>query len=474
MRAESVQKALIFLMLGLLVVSAFFIRLDNFKNSKLRTIDEIVYFRMATQVLDEGVSGYHTIPYGEELAASGRSLPDYFFQPLFKHPPLFTLMNSFSMRLFGEKLVSCGLVSILFGVLLIPLVYMLGSLLFDHKIALLSAIFMWLDPVNIISSQKVWMDTTLAFWCVLSVTLFALAQIKKYDLAYLLSGVACGLAVLTKYSGALSWITILLYVTIYHRKLFKNQYFIACLLIPGIMLLPWVFWNFQVFGADFILTQINIHHVSFEMVRMKVYAAILFILVLGFFWKGFRSLGSQSKRLDQSSQQSNFCLRRLLIKVCAVLLVVGIFPSFIRSLTFSSLPTTSWQQGLFALELPTFYFGRLIEWSALFILSFAAFFIHVEGNKDRKYILLISSLVILVFFMVWRNYQSRYILMSIPFLIILGVNFWWGVLKKVNLMPNQFLKLFARVGLKLLLIYMIAKTHYINMLLSYSNDMCYF
>jgi len=131
---------------------------------------------------------------------------------------------------------------------------------------------------------------------------------------------------------------------------------------------------------------------------------------------------------------------------CAALLMIGVFPSVIRSLTFGYLPTTSWHQGLFAFELPTFYFGRLIEWSTLFILSFAAFFIHVEGNKDRKYILLISSLVILVFFMVWRNYQSRYILMSIPFLIILGANFWWGVLKKIDLMPNQFFKIICKSG----------------------------
>jgi len=276
MRAESVQKAFIFLMLGLLIVSAFFIRLENFKKSDLRTIDEIVYYRMAKQVLDEGLSGYHTIPYGEVLAASGRPLPDYFFQPLFKHPPLFTLMNSFSMRLFGEKLVSCGLVSILFGVLLIPLVYMLGSLLFDKNIGLLSAIFMCLDPVNIISSQKVWMDTTLAFWCVLSVTLFALAQIKKYDLAYLLSGIACGLAMLTKYSGALTWIIILLYAAAYNKKLFKDKYFIGSLFIPGIMLLPWLIWNFQVFGADFFLMQLNIHHVAFDSIRMKVLIVTFF------------------------------------------------------------------------------------------------------------------------------------------------------------------------------------------------------
>jgi len=365
MPSGSFKKTFTFLMLGLLTVSAFFIRLENFKQSYFRTIDEVVYYRMAKQVLNEGISGYHTIPYGEDLATSGSHLPDYFFQPLFKHPPLFTLMNSFSMRLFGEKLVSCGYVSILFGVLLIPLIYMLGSLLFDHKIALLSAIFMWLDPVNIISSQKVWMDTTLAFWCVLSIYLFALAQFKKYNFAFLLSAMACGLAMLTKYSGMLTWIIILLYAAAYNRKLFKNRFFLACLLIPGIMLLPWFFWNFQVYGFDFVLTQINIHHVSFESTRAKIYSVLILILISGIFWKQFRSSGDLDSESDRSNRQSSSGLGRPIMMVCAALLVIGIFPSIIRSLTLSHLPTTSWQQGIFSMELYTFYFGRLIEWSAL-------------------------------------------------------------------------------------------------------------
>jgi len=473
MPSESSKKILVFLMLGLLTASAFFMRLENFKNSQIRTIDEIVYCRMARQVLKEGLSGYHTMPYGKELADKGRPLPDYFFKPLFKHPPLFTFMNCLSMRLFGDKFISCGFVSLVFGVLLIPLVYMLGSLLFDRKVALLSAIFMWLDPVNIISSQKIWMDTTLAFWCVLSIYLFAVALFKRYDFAYLLSGIACGLAMLTKYSGALSWIIILLYA-VYNRKLFKNRYFIGCLLIPGIILLPWFFWNFQVYGTDFILTHINIHHVSFESARTKVFAAIFLVFILGTLWKGFRSLRNQSNGLNQSSRQNSSRLMRLLIMACAALLVIGTFPSLVRSLTFSSLPTTSWRQGLFAMELPTFYFGRLIEWSVLFILSFAAFFIHLEEKTDSKFLLLISGLVILIFFMIWRNYQSRYILMGIPFLVILGVNFWRALLEKADELSNPFLRSATRIGLKTFLVYAAAKTYYINLILSYSNDMCYF
>ena len=63
--------------LSVLTASAFFIRLENFKKSNMRTIDEIVYFRMAVQ-MSRNPADYNTIPYGEELKAGGRDLPDYF------------------------------------------------------------------------------------------------------------------------------------------------------------------------------------------------------------------------------------------------------------------------------------------------------------------------------------------------------------------------------------------------------------
>ena len=75
MAPEPLRKALIIILLGLLTVSAFFIRLYNFEHSKLRSIDEVVYYRMALQVLEQGPAGYHTIPYGQELAATGGPLP---------------------------------------------------------------------------------------------------------------------------------------------------------------------------------------------------------------------------------------------------------------------------------------------------------------------------------------------------------------------------------------------------------------
>ncbi|MBZ0166095.1 MAG: hypothetical protein K8I00_04750, partial [Candidatus Omnitrophica bacterium] len=82
-------RKLIVLGLALLMAWAFIIRQQSILHSQGRSIDEAVYYRMAVQV-QSGLENYHTIPYGRKLAATGRELPAYFFQPLYKHPPMFT------------------------------------------------------------------------------------------------------------------------------------------------------------------------------------------------------------------------------------------------------------------------------------------------------------------------------------------------------------------------------------------------
>jgi len=184
MASKSFHKALIITMLGLLTVSAFFIRLENFKNTKLRSIDEIVYYRMAEQVFSDGLAGYHTVPYGKELAATGRPLSEYFFQPLFKHPPVFTFLAALSMKVFGPNINSAGYVSVAMSVLMIPMIYLLGTLICDRRVGILSAVFLWVDPVSIICSQKIWMDSAIAFFTLLSALLFILGIKRNNENKY--------------------------------------------------------------------------------------------------------------------------------------------------------------------------------------------------------------------------------------------------------------------------------------------------
>lgn len=473
MPSETTRKLLITLMLGSLTISAFFIRLENFKNSPNRSIDEIVYYRMGKQILTEGLAGYNTIPYGREMAATGRPLPQYFFEPLFKHPPLFTFLITLSMKIFGPILVSAEYVSLLFGVLLIPSGYILGAVLFNRRVGLLSAFFLWLDPVTIMCSQKVWMETTIAFFTLLSAVFFAKGIKSNNDWFLILSGVSTGLAANTKYPALLITVALFCYVFLYHKQdLFLKRKFWLSIILPFLFLLPWMYWNHQVYGFKAI-----VHHEElielYRIVSRHWHAIVLLGTILAIFlWIGYkfrlrRHTAGIRVPLDTSTSLKTISV--LVILALGVLLKDYLW----RSLHLTSLPSVSWAQGTFANEPPFFYIGRLIEYSFFYVFAFIAVFIYRPSRDAEIALLRIPAVMILLFYIAWGNYQSRYILACIPFLIILGAQFWVEKFEMACSSKKRLIYL-GGAGLTAILVYSILKTHIINLSLSYTNNMCYF
>lgn len=475
-------KVLIFFVIAVLTVSAFRIRLDNFFNPGRRTIDEVVFFQMGRQVMEEGLSGYNTISYGKYLQETeGRKLPAYFKQPLFKHPPVYTFLNAASFKLFGAQPITASYISILFGVLMIPLVYLLGMLLFDRKIGILSAFFFSIDPASIICSQKVWPDTTLAFFMVLAIYLFAYGLWRSKDSFFIFSGIVAGLALLTKYSGGLSIVIIMLYVVIHEPGLFRNRKFRWGIIIPFLMLLPWVFWNVSVYGLEFLSKHISSHGMDTSSAQRNILLIICFVIaaVLLFRIKTIMSgkasvSAEESVESEQNSNKKFYFLRRSLVLICGMLFVCILWKYICASLRLTNIPITYWMGGRF--NEPFFYFGRLIEFSFLYFLSFASFFVYNEKRVNEGVILYLSSIIVLLFFLLWGNYQSRYILAAMPFLIIIGVSFWQELFEKCSFFrfKNYNLGLPGRIFLVFLLVYIFVKTSYLNFLVSYPHDMCYF
>lgn len=473
MPSEAIKKFFIVLMLGSLTASAFFIRLENFKNSPNRSIDEIVYYRMGKQILEQGLSGYNTIPYGQELAASGRPLPQYFFEPLFKHPPLFTFLAALSMRLFGSVLVSAEYVSLLFGVLLIPLGYILATILFNRRVALVSAFFLWLDPVTIMCSQKVWMETTITFFTLLSAVFFAKGIKSNKDWFFILSGISSGLAVNTKYPAVLITMAFVFYALFHNKDLFRGRKFQISLALPFASLLPWMYWNHQVYGLKSIPRHEELNAL-FKIILSKWTIVFLSgIILTAALWlkKIFSSQGNVARPAVEPLPSSS--LKKISI---LFLLFLGIFlkDNLWHSLQFNHLPFVSWAGGvIYANGSPLFYLGRLIEYSFLYTLAFIALFRYQPYHNPEIAFLRSSAFIILIFYIAWGNYQSRYILAAIPFLVILGVHFWTENFEKTISSKNR-LVYWAGAGLAAIMIYSVIKTHAINLHLSYPNDMCYF
>ena len=116
MNKNKVNQLCIYITLGLLVASAFFIRASNQQRSIFCTIDCMVYYRLSSQLMKYGPSGYSANDLGQALEKKeGKELSSYFFEPLFKHPPLYPLMGTIPILIFDDGVRSAALISSLFG-----------------------------------------------------------------------------------------------------------------------------------------------------------------------------------------------------------------------------------------------------------------------------------------------------------------------------------------------------------------------
>lgn len=473
MAPEPLHKAFIITMLGLLTVSAFFIRLDNFKNSELRSIDEVVYYRMALQVLDEGPSGYHTIPYGRELAAQGRPLPPYFFQPLFKHPPLFTFLTAGALKLFGKTMSSAVYVPLLFGALMIPAAYVLGALLLHRGIGICAAVFMWLDPVSVMASQKVWMDSPLAFFMLASFILFVLGLKSEKGSWFILAGVAGGLAVLTKYSGILPVLSVGLFALVYRRDLYRQSTFVTGLLLPLAMSLPWLYWNYLVFGSGFLMMQKALHRNEQLYVVLAVLIGSAAVLIGAL--RVYRRV--KEKHVPRGAVKDGMLSGLTRQKVDAALgiaLVIVVFKNIVHGLDFQHLPRTSWAGSVFKLDPPTFYVAQLLEYSFIYFFAFASFFIGRRSKTAEFSLLRYAVLVTLVFFTFWKSYQCRYILFAVPLLAVMAFEMIFAIYGRLMRIGRFVPRLLCKSLFLMLIMYGMAKTLYVDLALAFTNDMCYF
>ncbi|MFC1709286.1 phospholipid carrier-dependent glycosyltransferase [Candidatus Omnitrophota bacterium] len=154
------------------------------------------------------------------------------------HPPLIPAFIAISHKIFSNNYVylvnvskdfylmlrnapiqfyAC-IVQFLFSLLLILSVYFLGCLFFSHKIGWLSAFFLSLTPIELLTANKIWADDMTAFFAVLAVILHLYSLKSDKPLLSLFAGVSCGLAIITKMSAVYIIFTVSLFHLFEHRK----------------------------------------------------------------------------------------------------------------------------------------------------------------------------------------------------------------------------------------------------------------
>lgn len=470
--SRSPRSVIIFIILFILSAQAFHTRHINFAKSDSTTIDEEVYYILGHQ-LKSNWQNYNTIEYARWLQeAKDFSLPEYFYRPLFKHPPLFPFLITIFLMLFGDNLISAVYVAGLFGALLIPLGYFLGQLTGGWLVGLLTAVLIWLDPVNMMCSQKIWLDTPLAFFMVLSIYFYLKAVLQNRTNFFIFAGIAAGLAMLTKYSGILAILTIYLSALITRPHLSRNRKFLFSLSIPFIMSLPWFFWNVAVYGQDVFSELARMHSFLPRYINTPLILSLLSLVLL------FPILAQVGKRLTLGVYLKKIIipsfLKNQLQFAIWLIFALLLFPAVVKALRLDILPATSWDSSIATNDDRLFYVFHLLEFSLFFIFAYISLINLFADDDNILFVFRVFSLLIIIFYSIWGSYQSRYILPALPILTVLAAHQWLYLFRKSSCNPQPVVRFLFQGILLFFIFFSTYKMWIINTVVSAPNNMCYF
>ncbi|MCL1971820.1 MAG: glycosyltransferase family 39 protein [Endomicrobia bacterium] len=169
--------------------------------------------------------------------------------------------------LFSDSELFVRFSSILTTVILSGLIWKFAKKLFDEKAAAASVMVVNTLPLMLVGSVIITPDTPLfLFWSFTVYFLWKLIDTNQAKYWYI-TGVFFGLAMLSKYTGALFLPCLLVYMLV-DRKLiwFKNKHFYLMFAVSLVIFLPVIYWNFQNGWISFIF-QLNhgLHNPKFNL-----------------------------------------------------------------------------------------------------------------------------------------------------------------------------------------------------------------
>ncbi|HMK94980.1 MAG TPA: glycosyltransferase family 39 protein [Candidatus Limnocylindrales bacterium] len=172
------------------------------------------------------------------------------------YPPLFDLAAMFSFNILGVSLVSGRLVSVVFSLLTLWVVFELASRMYSGKAGLISAILLGVMPGYIWLSRMAMLDVMLTFFSTLSLLFFYLWLNKHQNRMLVFSGLALGLGFLTKYQvvavGAALIVSLLILGWGHLKGLFAR--FTLLVVAAAATITPWIIIVYRVYAAQ-ILSQ---------------------------------------------------------------------------------------------------------------------------------------------------------------------------------------------------------------------------
>lgn len=273
-----------------------------------------VLFALALFLLFINLGKNHFIPWDEAIYANiARNMiesKDYFVmnwipgKVWFEKPPLYMWLISLSMSMVGYSELAARLPSAIFGLLTILLIYLMGSKLFSKTAGFISALSVLTSIHFLYYARTSMLDITTTFFITLSLYFYFRTREKNLICNMVFSGIAFGLAVMTKgVIGFIPAIVIFLF-EIYsylakEQKLSKQRLlgYLSFILSGGLIFIPWHALMYQKFGFPFIKNYFLYHVVDrattaiedkgrpffWYLTVMKVSMRLWFVVLLGAF-----------------------------------------------------------------------------------------------------------------------------------------------------------------------------------------------
>jgi len=190
-------------------------------------------------------------------------------------PPLLFWLNSIAIYIFGSNVYGAKFVSILAAILLMLLIFRLAERAFDSTNAGYGAVFFFLaNYVVFKNSQACRLESLLTLFTILA-TVFAYKYIDEHKRRHLmLTGLFCGLAVMTKgLAGIVFLCIILIFVMFKTAKQLKVRLVIDIALSLAVFLMTFGWWYGYAF-AKTDLFQVMFINESFDRVKNDTFKDI--------------------------------------------------------------------------------------------------------------------------------------------------------------------------------------------------------
>jgi len=478
------NKIFVFVIISVIVILAFFLRKKGFENGGRYSFDEALYVFMAMEMRYD-ISHYNAINYCLQYPPQRQqTFPPYLWKKLFKHPPMYCYLILASYKIHNEfwkqdedPKKQAVMVSIIMGIIGIIAVFLIGKKVFGTAEGILAALFLTIDPVHWICSQKMWMETTVTTFILLS-ALFYIYSYRKKDgdwLFFLLSGLSIGCAALTKYPAGISLFIIFLYTALTRSYLLKYPKWYIIPISMFLILAHWIMWNLDVYGLSFFFPSgAGFEDMALGHKVLKKYIPFL-LLVCGITYGGYYLY--KSKKLSNLKLPGFLKNKYIWLSIISIISIFGIggeWKKIIPALSLYYEPPTSWRMGFFKSEPWYFYMKKLFEYFPVYIIGYISPFLISWKDREHKLMPVIYSFLILVFFIFWGNFQSRYILPAVPWFLLLSA---YGILhmhKNICLLQNKYLCTVLWIALWGFTLFGVAKAIQVDVLLAWTNKPCYF